>query len=267
LEPTAATTTSKETSQRAPFQVRGALHTLVTLRLQAPDDPEFFPLLADKIAHAPDFFRDAPVVLDVAPCTDIEPTDLGAFCEQLRALRLIPVGIQNGTPPWMQAAREAGLAIMTSGGLQAPPTNADRRQAQSARDGRPVQGTARPRESAAPPPAPLPARGPSLVVTEPVRGGQQIIAHGGDLVLLAPVGHGAEVGAAGHIHAYGPLRGRAFAGMDGDASALIFCDQLHADLVSIAGIYLVSEDMDSALVGKRVRIACQNERIVITRLS
>ncbi|MCS6781243.1 MAG: septum site-determining protein MinC, partial [Geminicoccaceae bacterium] len=97
----------------------------------------------------------------------------------------------------------------------------------------------------------------------PVRGGQQVSCPDGDLTVLAPVGHGAELVAAGHIHVYGALRGRAFAGCDGDEKAMIFCDQLEAELLSIAGVYLVAEDIDARLVGRRVRVWSDGERLVM----
>ena len=68
------------------------------------------------------------------------------------------------------------------------------------------------------------------------------IAHG-DLIVLAPVSTGAELLAEGHIHVYNTLRGRALAGVRGDQSARIFCQKLDAELVSIAGIYRVAEDL------------------------
>jgi septum site-determining protein MinC len=110
---------------------------------------------------------------------------------------------------------------------------------------------------------PVPRRGPATVVAETVRGGQQIVVPDGDLVVTAPVGHGAEVAAAGHVHVYGTLRGRAFAGIDGDESAMIFCDQLDAQLLSIAGVHLVSEEIDPQFLGRRVRVRLEGERLVI----
>ena len=56
---------------------------------------------------------------------------------------------------------------------------------------------------------------------------------------------GAEVIADGHIHIYGPLRGRALAGVQGDTSAQVFCQSLEAELVSIAGRYRVADDLRS----------------------
>ena len=110
----AAAKVSAEVRQ-LPFQVRGSLQTVLTLRLLAPDDPDFFRLLLDKIAHSPDFFRNAPIVLDVGRLSDIEPADLGTFVAQLRQHRLMPVGVQNGSTVWNDAALAAGLAVFGAG--------------------------------------------------------------------------------------------------------------------------------------------------------
>lgn len=249
-----ATAKAPSDGRSYPFQVRGSLQTILALRLLAPNHPDFFTLLVDKIAHAPDFFRDAPIVIDLAAVADTPPIDLAGFAERLRAHRLVPVGVQNGSPAWNAEALKAGLAVFGSGG-----TLANR------------QGPARPNGDRQRPPSvpaaqPVPAaqrRGAAMVITEPVRGGQQVLAPEGDLVVLGPVGHGAELAAAGHVHVYGPLRGRAFAGIEGDESAMIFCDQLAAELLSIAGIYTVNEDIDQRLLNRRVRISCDGERLVL----
>ncbi|MGB5640598.1 MAG: septum site-determining protein MinC, partial [Sedimenticolaceae bacterium] len=101
--------------------------------------------------------------------------------------------------------------------------------------------------------------GRTQMVEKPVRSGQRIHAEAGDLVLLAGVSSGAEVMAEGNIHAYGPLRGRAMAGVSGDAGARIFCRELAAELVSIAGRYRVSENLDSRYLGRAVQIFLSGE--------
>jgi septum site-determining protein MinC len=238
-----------------PFQVRGSLQTVLSLRLIAPEDPEFFALLLDKIAHSPDFFRAAPVVLDVGPIAGREPLDLAAFAERLREHRLSPVGIQSGSPAWNEAAVEAGLAVFGAGKTapdQPPPS------------GRPAAAAAQGRQpSPPPPPAQQQRRGASLTVREPVRGGQQVVAPDGDLVVTATVGNGAEIAAAGNVHVYGTLRGRAFAGIEGDETAMIFCDQLEAELLSIAGVHVVNEEIDPRLLGRRARVRLERDRIVV----
>ena len=247
----AATRVSGDVRQ-LPFQVRGSLQTVLTLRLLAPQDPDFFRLLLDKIAHSPDFFRNAPLVLDVGRLAAGEPFDLAAFADQLRQHRLTPVGVQNGSPAWNEAALAAGLAVFGAGSdVREPPERS------------PAAHGTRPLAVAAPT---APRRGPALVVREPVRGGQQITAEG-DLVVLAAVSPGAELAATGHIHVYGTLRGRAFAGIEGDEAALIFCDQLEAELLSVAGVHLVNEEIEPAKLRRRACAALEHERLVVHTLA
>ena len=82
------------------------------------------------------------------------------------------------------------------------------------------------------------------LITSPVRSGAQIYAPDGDLVIMSGVNAGAEVIADGHIHIYGPLRGRALAGAQGDETARIFCQSLEAELISVAGCYLVKDNFN-----------------------
>ena len=108
---------------------------------------------------------------------------------------------------------------------------------------------------------------PTKIITSPVRGGQTIYAEGCDLVVVASVSPGAELMADGNIHVYGPMRGRALAGHKGNAKARIFCQQLSAELVSIAGKYKVSEDLRrDPLWGAGVQISLSSDMLNITRL-
>lgn len=84
---------------------------------------------------------------------------------------------------------------------------------------------------------------PALVITQPVRAGQQVSAPNGDLIVLASVNAGSELFAAGNIHVYGTLRGRALAGVYGDTSARIFTLQGNPELLAIAGEYVVNEEL------------------------
>lgn len=230
-----------------PFQIRGSLQTLLSLKILRPDDPAFFTGLVEKVAHAPDFFRNAPIVIDGGAVKAKSPECLAEIVERLREHRVVPVGLQNGSPAWNEAAIDLGLAIFGAGGAGSDEPLAGGRAgkiAKPAAAGRPA----------------------GKVIREPVRGGQQIVAHDGDLVVMAPVSAGAEVAAAGHIHVYAPLRGRAFAGMNGDEQALIFCEQLHAELLSIAGIHQVSEEIDAQLLGKRIRASLVGERLKVDAL-
>ncbi|MDP9143477.1 MAG: septum site-determining protein MinC, partial [Actinomycetota bacterium] len=84
---------------------------------------------------------------------------------------------------------------------------------------------------------------------DPIRSGQQVYAEGSDLIVMTTVSPGAEVIADGCVHVYGPLRGRAVAGARGDTTARVFCRRMEAELMAVAGIYAVADQMQGALKG------------------
>ena len=100
-----------------------------------------------------------------------------------------------------------------------------------------------------------------------VRSGQQIYAKECDLVINGDVSAGAEVIADGNIHIYGALRGKALAGAMGEKSASIFCQLLSPELVSIAGVYKLSDDLSADFAGKSCIVSLQDEQIVLANLS
>ena len=99
-----------------------------------------------------------------------------------------------------------------------------------------------------------------------MRSGTQIYARGSDLVVTAAVSPGAELVADGNIHVYGVLRGRALAGAAGDEGARIFCTRLEAELISIAGRYLVSEQLPGDATNFPVQVALVDDQLTITRI-
>ena len=247
---TLAATRAPDEARQVPFQVRGSLQTVLTLRLLVPDDPNFFPLLLDKIAHSPDFFRNAPLVLDVGPLAAREPLDMAALAEQLREHRLMPVGVQNGSPAWNEAATRAGLAVFGAGGSAQAPA-----EGPAGASGTVADATS---SRAAPPRA---AR------DRPARAGARRAAgHRRRRPRRPPPSVPERSSPPQAIHVYGILRGRAFAGIEGDEEALIFCDQLEAELLSIAGVHLVSEEIDPRHLRRRARVALEHERLVIHTL-
>lgn len=244
----------------APFKMLGGSFTMMVLRIDDPADHTFFPLLLDKIAQAPNFFRHAPVVLDIqALAASGRPFNFAEFSRRLRQHQLIPVGVQNGSEALNQAATAAGLSILPPG---RPAQMADRAREMAA-----GSAGAKDAPAAAEADAAAEAGTRSQLITEPVRSGRQLYAHQGDLVVMAPVSHGAELLADGHIHVYGPLRGRALAGVTGDVNARIFCQSLDAELISVAGYWRVREDIDEDLIGKPVQIRLDGERLLIERLA
>lgn len=79
----------------------------------------------------------------------------------------------------------------------------------------------------------------------PIRSGQQLQNLHGDIVIIGSVNSGAEIVAAGSIHIYGKLAGRCIAGSSNNKSAMIFCQSLEPELISIAGNYQRSTQIRS----------------------
>ena len=98
-----------------------------------------------------------------------------------------------------------------------------------------------------------------------MRSGQQVYSPG-DLIVLAGVSPGAELLAEGHIHVYGPLRGRALAGLRGNTQARIYCRALEAELIAVAGCFQVAEDIDPSLHGRPSQVYLDGEDLVTAAL-
>jgi septum site-determining protein MinC len=230
--------------------VQGALFTVMVVRAGMLRDPAFETDLAEQVRRSPRFFLNAPVVLDLREAAEFtREIEFHEARDILRRFTLALIGVQNAQPAQLDAATAAGLASFAPNATQ--PSRA-----------RPVDQ----RPSVAPAPqavAPIAAK--SRLVAQPVRSGTQIYVRGGDLVVTAPVSAGAEIMADGNIHVYGVLRGRALAGASGDIEARIFCSRLEAELVSIAGHYLVSDQLPPEHRGLAVQIALVDERLTIER--
>jgi septum site-determining protein MinC len=229
-----------------PFELKGSTFTLTILQLRRSELAAIDEHLANKISQAPDFFRNVPVIIDLDELAAGAEVDFSGLCGLLRNRGMIPVAVRNAGSRLQQTAAAAGLPILPEG--RTPLPAAGRASARNKTEaGKPSQ---------------------HRIHSQPVRSGQQVYAANGDLILLAPVSAGAEVLADGNIHAYGPLRGRALAGVQGDTGAHIFCQQLDAELVSIAGNYRLIEQLEDNVRSKSAHIYLSEEqRLIIEPLS
>ncbi|HSX20969.1 MAG TPA: septum site-determining protein MinC [Gammaproteobacteria bacterium] len=225
------------------FQLKGGLFTLTTLQIFTADIEAVKEQLLAKVQQAPNFFHHAPIVLDLRIANQPNSTlDFARLKATLEELKLIPVGIRNATQEQMQAAIRSGLAI-----LRDTPDPREKERLSTAAQIAPKTIT-------------------SKIITTPVRSGQQIYAPDGDLIIINQVSHGAELIADGNIHVYGALRGRALAGINGNQKARIFCQSLEAELVSVAGSYKISEDIERHAWKIAAQIHIKDDRLQITTL-
>lgn len=105
------------------------------------------------------------------------------------------------------------------------------------------------------------------IVKQNIRSGQQIYAKNGDLIIIGAVGNGAEVIADGSIHIYGSLRGKAMAGANGDKNAVIIAQNIDAELVSIAGQYWLTENLQAHASIKSGCIRLDGDSLTVEALS
>jgi septum site-determining protein MinC len=181
------------------------------------------------LARSPGFFVGKPVVLDLSALelSQAGITHLISSLEQrnIRILGLEGVDenhVTTSMPPLLTGGRNTML-------VQNDP--------QETRESKPtakeqLKGKAKPA---------------SLLIETPVRSGQSVVFTEGDITVLGSVGSGAEIVAGGSIHIYGTLRGRAMAGIEGNAAARIFCQKIEAELLAIDGFYRTAEDIGDSL--------------------
>ena len=238
----------------APFQVRGRFFTAVVLQMARGPDAPFFAALDAMLVQTPHFFANAPFVLDLDRASDT--FDCIGLVRELRNRKITLIGIQNGTIAQNKAALHAGLITLPSGTDVLPDSR--KRNGATKDDDAPKAAKERKGSVERDPPIAEPSGAEAsaagaLIVTDPVRSGQRIFADRGDLIVVASVSAGAELIARGNIHVYGPLRGRALAGVNGDSAARIFCQSLEAELIAIAGLYQISDAIEPSLRRRRVQ--------------
>lgn len=233
------------------FQLKGSMLAITVLELAHNDLQRLEQQLAEKVAQAPNFFSNIPLVLALDKLPAAEGIlDLGELMALCRRHGLRTLAIRANREEDIAAALALDIPVL-------PPSGAREKLVE------PVEITAK--RKAEKPPEPVVK--PTKVINSPVRGGMQVYAQGGDLIVLAPVSAGAELLADGNIHVYAPMRGRALAGVKGDTKARIFCQQLGAEMLSIAGQYKVSEDLRrDPLWGDAVQVSLTGDVLNITRL-
>lgn len=205
--------------------------------------------LGQKTETTPQFFQNTPVVIDLHRLADTQVSvDFPLLVGLMRGYNMIPIGVRGGNAQQNEMAEMMELAILSESGGQtssAAPLKSSNPAAQTRKS------------------APSNA---SRFISRPVRSGQRLYAPGGDLIVMGPINSGAEVVADGNIHVYGTLRGRAHAGVKGNREAHIFCRDLRAELISIAGRYRVNVAMDPAFCGKPVHVYLQGQNLAIDEI-
>lgn len=203
------------------FRLKGSVLTTFILEFTDYDADDFKQQLAAKVESAPEFFKQSPVIISLEKI-DLQQhsVNLAELVDICKSYGLLPVAFKQAPQLNIKAIAETGLSILDE---------------KACGKSQPVEAAVTQK------PANVKA---SKLLEKTVRSGQQVYAEGSDLIIIGSVSGGAEVLADGNIHIYGSLRGRALAGVSGDTSARIFCHNNEAELVSIAGHFLLSDALE-----------------------
>jgi len=207
------------------FVLKGSMLAISILELQSHDLAKLDKALQAKVAQAPEFFRHIPLVLALDKLPADCPLDLSAVQALCRQHDLHIMALRSEHKEHIALAEAQQLCVLPPSGMREKFISLNAGEQTS------VKST---------PETPKIA---TKFITNPVRSGMQVYAEEGDLVVLAPVSTGAELLADGSIHIWAPMRGRALAGVKGNQEARIVCQQLAADMLCIAGIYKLGEDL------------------------
>lgn len=234
---------------KSALEFKGRLLSLTRVRVVEPDLPAIQAQLKHFARQMGQAVEGMPLVLE-----SDSPVPLGSVLQAMRELGMQPIAaIEGGLTG---DARLCGLPVLPADMLM------DKRAA-AAQPVEVTQPPPAPEPPAPPAPAALPSVRPTRIVTEPVRSGQQIYAEGSDLIVVQPVSAGAEIIADGCVHVYSALRGRAIAGARGDETARIFCRRMEADLLAVAGVYAVADQIQRTLRGHAVQVWLEGGKLRI----
>ena len=233
------------TNPEPPLEIRFGPVDIAQVRIRSTDPGIIVDELTGRVATAPKFFERTAVCVDLSGLgREPNAAELRGVLEAIRRAGMLPVGLVNGTAATDALAREVDMPLLAQfrATSKAPPL-----------------------VHAAPAAEPEPDVGP-LIHTQAVRSGQRLYARRRDLIVMAPVGAGAELMADGCAHVYNTLRGRVMAGARGDTQARVFCQEFYAELVSIAGVFRVFETLPPELAGKPVQAWLDGDALRFARL-
>ena len=225
------------------IRIRGRSFMAMVLA-PAPPFGDWFAALDRQLNGAPGFFAERPVVVDLSGVVEaVGPEALPVALDGLAARGMRIVGVEGVPVGRLAGSRWADLA-----------TNLHGREV----------GSLEPRPGRAPA-EPAPVAAASLLIDRPVRSGQSIVFEDGDVIIVGSVASGAEIIAGGSVHVYGPLRGRAIAGLK-TTGARIFCRRLEAELLGVDQLYRTAENWGADLHGRAVQVRCDRGALRLSAL-
>ncbi len=239
------------------FELKGEMSLLSVLLLSATNMSEIQTTLDEKRENAHQLLDRSPVIVDCQKVSEqATELDFAQLRKMIAETGLIPVGIRNLPEALENAASESGWALLRHGHSRVRATTLPEKTEAVDEDNATAVDSSDDDGTTA-------AVQRLRVVQRPVRSGQQIYCPDGDIVVMQQTSAGSELLAGGSVHVYGALRGRVLAGVQGDKTARIFCQNLEAELLSIAGRYRLLDDIEDDLKGQAVMVYLEGEKLKI----
>ncbi|WP_242632678.1 septum site-determining protein MinC [Thiothrix fructosivorans] len=230
------------------IEIKGEMTLISVLRLASAEIELIRQGVQNKRDSVPQLFANSPLVVDCSQLGDgCAALDMVRLRATILDLGFIPVGIRNITDTCVEAAIQAGWAVLRAGRATGASVRVERSVSEEKADAD----------------VPTTVMTSVKVIDRPLRSGQQVYFPEGSLVILQHTSAGSEILAGGSVHVYGSLRGRVLAGIGGDTSARIFCQKLEAELVAIAGHYRLLDDIDTNLKGSPAMVWLEGEKLKI----
>ena len=244
------------------FRMKGTTLTSIVLEVLQFEPDEFDTQLAAKIASAPHFFTRSSLIIHLTCLLTV--TEFELLIALCRRHKLQPMAVKGNTQGLTGTINDLGMSDISQSKLSERPL-VEQRSTPEVTAEQAEQVPAETGEKAGV--AETPAVKPAKIVSRPVRSGQQVYADGADLIILGAVSEGAEILADGNIHVYGTLRGRALAGVKGNNQARVFCQNMEAELVSIAGRFVMQENIQQQCWKKPAQAYLDADTLVVEGLN
>jgi septum site-determining protein MinC len=224
---------------RQPVRMRGRSYVAFTFCPVVPI-ADWLEEIDAMLGRSPGFFVGKPVVLDLS-AVDLSQSAIAHLIASLEQRNIRVLGIEG-----VDALRlTTSMPPLLTGGRHCVLTQNEPKEKESEAKPKPM----------------------SLLLESPVRSGQSVVFIEGDVTVLGSVGSGAEIVAGGSIHIYGTLRGRAMAGVNGNADARIYCQRIEAELLAIDGYYQTAEDISATLRNRPAQAWLAGDIMRITPLN
>ncbi len=234
---------------RSPIRFAGRSMMVFTLQPELPIG-DWLGDLDATIAQSPEFFTSRPVVLNVA-LLKLDQGEVTTLVSEVTNRHIRLIAVEGTNPAWLDRNLAPLDGSKIANVVEFPGPGQERQSTESCGG------------ESGEPPLQTTTRNGTMLIENRVPSGDSIVNPDGDVIVTGAVSSGAEIVAAGSIHIYGALRGRAIAGSEGDRNARIFCRQFEAELIAIDGFYRTSEMIEPDLVGRSVQARLEGQSIIM----